>query len=558
MCRSLTSRFTATGQVIDANGYPLPNVAVMMNNGLTATLTNAAGYYTVTGLLTGTYTLIPQLGGYVFTPTQRVTSVPPNAADLNFTGQLASTGLPPQPLAITAQPGYASIALNWTVSNRPEVSAYRLSRAISGTGTFVPIATLSGTAYLDSSSLITGTTYCYQVAGLNSSQTVIVGSNTACAMVGSLDIWVADVWAATGTTATIPINIRNAAGLRIGSADIWLDYDPAVLTPVGVVNTALTTQYQWQSGIQDLGGLKRLKIATLSANPPMLYGAGSLFWITVQVNGPNGATSLLDLREYINGVGGSSIQDPAYQDIPLTFTDGTFNVGNAYVLGDVNGNGVIQAVDALMALDIAAGRLTPTWEQRMASDVNGNGTVDVADAAMILYYAAHGSWPRPGQPLAAAPDLPTSNPIIKLKDVIGQPGSSVTVAVNGANLSSWSGGDITIVYDRAYVAAITQVELGQAAVSFNLAYFDDDAGRLHIALANGSPVVGDGVLARITLQVAANALPGTSTPLNLASADLSDEYGRDFATSALQKPVIRESATLTLSQYQVYLPLVQR
>lgn len=81
--------YTASGRVIDNSSTPLAGVTVGAGAGgsLSAT-TNASGYYTITGLIAGTYTLTPTKSGYTFSPPPRMVGVPPNATGQNFTGTL--------------------------------------------------------------------------------------------------------------------------------------------------------------------------------------------------------------------------------------------------------------------------------------------------------------------------------------------------------------------------------------------------------------------------------------------------------------------------------------
>ena len=66
---------------------------------------------------------------------------------------------------------------------------------------------------------------------------------------------------------------------------------------------------------------------------------------------------------------------------------GSFNLYQNYVLGDVDNNGLINANDALMALQIGGKLITPTERETLAADVDKNGTVNANDALMILQYA---------------------------------------------------------------------------------------------------------------------------------------------------------------------------
>ena len=54
------------------------------------------------------------------------------------------------------------------------------------------------------------------------------------------------------------------------------------------------------------------------------------------------------------------------------------------VWGDVDGNGVVETADALLALRGAMGIAALTPEQAERADMDGNGVVDTVDALAIL------------------------------------------------------------------------------------------------------------------------------------------------------------------------------
>ena len=56
--------------------------------------------------------------------------------------------------------------------------------------------------------------------------------------------------------------------------------------------------------------------------------------------------------------------------------------------GDVNGDGYIDAADALLCLRASVGLITLTPEQEAAADVNHDGLIDAGDAIRILRYDA--------------------------------------------------------------------------------------------------------------------------------------------------------------------------
>ncbi len=61
-------------------------------------------------------------------------------------------------------------------------------------------------------------------------------------------------------------------------------------------------------------------------------------------------------------------------------------VGTAAVLGDVNGDGKIDNLDANLVYRYFNGKVTLTDEQLAAADVNGDGEVDNLDANTIYRY----------------------------------------------------------------------------------------------------------------------------------------------------------------------------
>jgi hypothetical protein len=96
--------------------------------------------------------------------------------------------------------------------------------------------------------------------------------------------------------------------------------------------------------------------------------------------------------------GGASMQNTVGQTAIGIANDGyTIEAGYWYrdaggeseVCGDVNGDGVVTAADAVIALEIAAGgSASCDPETFTAADVSGDGQVTSLDALMILQKAA--------------------------------------------------------------------------------------------------------------------------------------------------------------------------
>ncbi len=473
----------------------------------------------------------------------------------------------PEAIQLQAESGYTSVMLNWSIPNAPDVVNYRLLLGDDGhnSSSWTPVATMAATTYFyQDDTLAPGETVCFRVEGLQASGRVLVESNVACAVYGETTLWIPDVSAVPGEIAIVPVNIRNAEGLQMAAADIWVEFDTTVLELVAVEETALTDGYIWSYSTSAVVGqpdFMQAHIGAFSNTPPTMFGDGSLFWLQFRVLGSPGDTSVLDLRDFISGIGGSTIYTPddLLNSIPLQLEDGLLVVDGSFVLGDLNGNGVVETVDAYITLQIVVNRLTPTAEQLQAGDINGNGRIDMGDATMIFYRAIHGEWPSLHNQHSLQLESPANSSVtIRLDDVQGLSGDSVTTVLRAEELSDWAGGRFTIVYDTAVIASIQSVKLVGLADGFTLDYQDDEDGLLQIGLMNNAPISGSGALVEIQMQISENAPDGTS-PLQLADAELNDLYGRDFTVSALQTSILRESGVITVSSMvEIYLPLIIR
>ncbi|MCP4422720.1 MAG: hypothetical protein GY805_39430 [Chloroflexi bacterium] len=472
--------------------------------------------------------------------------------------------LPEFPIELTAVPGYASVQLNWTPSDDATVTEYRLLRGADNEE-MVPIILVNDTAYLDiDPSHIIGVNYCYQIEAIDAESHIVATSNVACAVFGTTKLWIPNARAISGQTAIVPLKIRNAEGLQIAASDIWLEFDSSVIEPIDVIATPLTQGYTWAYSVTDVAGkpdYQRIQISAFSSTPLVLHGNGSLFWLKLQVAGEDGDETPLDLREFITGVGGSTIYTPddLVMPIPMIVHDGTFSVASGHIFGDLSGNGVIEAVDAYTAMQIATGKVVPSAEQESAGDVNGNGRIDAADATMIFYFAVHGEWPAVVNHFINSYSSfvahTNSNVDVWLNDISGAPGENVETSLQISNLSDWAGGKFTIAYNPNLIDHVSQITVTDLAQDFALEYEDNGIGLLTIALIDDVPVSGSGRLVTISLQIASDAPEGSVTPLVLAEAHLNDLVGRDFATSALQQTISRSNGKL-LVNYTVHLPMI--
>lgn len=69
---------------------------------------------------------------------------------------------------------------------------------------------------------------------------------------------------------------------------------------------------------------------------------------------------------------------------------GSLTADTGYGKGDMNGDGYVNAVDAMLVLRAVAGLTALTSAQSAADDVNGDGEINSADARLILCYNVEG------------------------------------------------------------------------------------------------------------------------------------------------------------------------
>ena len=77
--------YTIAGTIIDEFDNPLSEVTVCTHTGICAE-SEANGTYTITGIISGTYTITPSKTDYTFNPENRTVNVPPDRTGQDFTG----------------------------------------------------------------------------------------------------------------------------------------------------------------------------------------------------------------------------------------------------------------------------------------------------------------------------------------------------------------------------------------------------------------------------------------------------------------------------------------
>ncbi|MBN1697135.1 MAG: hypothetical protein JW881_06455 [Spirochaetales bacterium] len=99
-------------------------------------------------------------------------------------------------------------------------------------------------------------------------------------------------------------------------------------------------------------------------------------------NGDNDGDGYTNLEEYLNELAGD--QPPQNRDTPQPTVTPTVTPYTG-LTGDVNSNGAVDIVDALLVAQEYVG-LEPANFNTAAGDVNGSGSIDIVDALLIAQY----------------------------------------------------------------------------------------------------------------------------------------------------------------------------
>ena len=184
---------------------------------------------------------------------------------------------------------------------------------------------------------------------------------------------------APGSTVTVPVTVRE--GAAVAGFQFTLSWGAAWLTePRAEKGSLIAGDANWSVTAEPGNGTIRV-MGYNSAGRALSASDGELVRLTFKVaqNAPSGAAA--DLR-----FSGATVSDANAQSLPVATADGRITVA-ARKKGDVNGDGQINVLDVVRAVNIALGRIQPTDEERYAADANGDGVINVLDVVRIVNMA---------------------------------------------------------------------------------------------------------------------------------------------------------------------------
>ena len=173
-----------------------------------------------------------------------------------------------------------------------------------------------------------------------------------------------------GIGALAPHDLRRTHGTTITSLGFTLNYDSDALQVIGVERGSRLTEESF-SFDTDTPGQVRFGFAVTEGRGP----SGTAAVVEFQVIGAEGTVSPLTLSDAL-------VSHSADGPITVELVGADFKVGPK-IPGDGDGDSLITAFDALLALKMASNLLPPD----LSLDVDGDGKITIDDARTILSMA---------------------------------------------------------------------------------------------------------------------------------------------------------------------------
>jgi len=204
------------------------------------------------------------------------------------------------------------------------------------------------------------------------------------------------------------------------------------------------------------------------------------------------------------------------------------NTGDEFIMGDVNGDSIVNSFDAALVLQFASELMRPTQNQELAADMNGDGNIGSNDAILILRGVAG----------LAAPGI-NNGGLITAALAEDHRNESLTVSLVVDNVNALAGGDFQISYDSKALRPVgVSSEPGMLLVS-NIA----EPGIVKISFVN---IVGldSETLVRIQFHILNDAAPMPT----IRSADLYNPEGMPLISRSMNRESVPMAENSVLLQ----------
>ena len=226
---------------------------------------------------------------------------------------------------------------------------------------------------------------------------IVICLTVLLSLVLPLTVWAAEVTScsvtaesaagAPGETVTVAVRIADNPGFT--NFAIALDYDHEYLTLKSIETQDGDTPYLCGSNVsinKAWDGEEKEYGYVVSASADPVKEEGILFAATFEIAVDfAGSAQVTPAVQYIRN--NEAVFSP-FEEIHATITAGSVT---AVLVGDVNGDGIMEYNDVMLAYKAFLGETELTAEQLAAVDTNGNGTVEEAEYQAIYQIYIGGS-----------------------------------------------------------------------------------------------------------------------------------------------------------------------
>ena len=262
------------------------------------------------------------------------------------------------------------------IQSKPTKTVYTVGEKFDASGLKIKVTMSDGTAKIITSGFTlsnpdmskAGTkSVTVTYSGKTTSFTITVKAAEPSANTGALRL-ITPASARVGQRVQIPVQLDKAS---LGTLTFTVKYDHTKLKYVSCTESSfdMCDVYAGNTGVIRAACIDNAAVS-----------AGRIAVLTFEVIAPSACLTDLTLTV-----------EEAYDgsDKAVSVTGGTWELSVVKtVLGDLNGDGQVTAIDARWALQAASGTRTLTEEQKAAADINGDGKVTAIDARWILQVAS--------------------------------------------------------------------------------------------------------------------------------------------------------------------------
>ncbi len=302
-----------------------------------------------------------------------------------------------------------------------------------------------------------------------------------------------DVVGTPGGDVTVTIDIDDATGLA--GMDVSITYDNSLLIFKSVKTTDLTSGMSFAANTSISGKITM----ALAGTRGIKSGKGSLIEIVFAViaEAKHGDESPIKFTK-------AGAFDEDAEDINLVTQDGKVKIMG--IKGDVNGDGIVNAKDAILVLRFIVDLETLTPQQKWCADVIEDGEIKASDVIKILQMAVGQGAPM-NELVASGKNVIT----VTFDEICGIAGDSIIVPIKADDINVLAGGDICISYD----SSVLKVDSVSSNLGSLLMWNSPESGKVKIAFA-GVKRHTNNTLATIKFDVIADNM----SPLKFESINL--------------------------------------